>query len=216
MYHHVSFGDRVLPLARHRIPYSLKEFEFHVPGPSIFTGFTGMFAALGGLTAGPDPNWVRFLDERVRGLVDNRVNPLNMSLLVVGSMTIDEVVLLLDSFTGNARMGARARIFHAHHGTPSDASCFIRAGVLSLLLNLEVLFLVSQYRSVPLRLLDQFYATIGRMMGSDASDHLRGLYYPGTAVYQLRHSMRLLLAAYTATPALCDQTEHLLFTSLFV
>lgn len=175
-----------------------------------------MLAALGGLAAGPDPNWVRFLGERVQGLVDNRVNPLNMSLLVVGSMTIDEVVLLLDSFTGNTTMGARARIFHAHHGTPPDASCFIQAGVLSLLLNLEVLFLVSQYRSVPLLLLDQFYVTIGRMMGSDASDTLRCLYYPGTAVYQLRHSMRLLLAAYTATPALCDQTEHLLFTSLFV
>lgn len=216
MYTHVSFGDRVLQLAPHRIPYSLTEFEFDPPGPSIFTGFTGMLAALGGPAGGADPNLIRFLDERVRGLVDNRVNPLNMSLLVVEPMTIDEVALLLDTFAGNTVMGARARVLHGNLGSPTDASCFIRAGVLSLLLNLEVLFFVSPNRSVPLLLLEQFCATIGSLMGSNFSDTLRDLYLPGTAVSQLRSSMRHLLGAYTSTPDSRDLAERLLFRPFLI
>ena len=216
MYTHVSFGDRVLLLAPHRISLPLTEFEFDQPGPSIFANFGGMVAALGGPAAAADPAWVQFLDERVRGLVDNRVNPLNMALLVVKPMTIDEVVLLLDNFTGNTVMGARARVFHGNHGSPTDASCFIRVGVLSLLLNLEVLFFVSPDRSVPLLLLEQYFSTIRLMMGSDFSDALRDTYHPGTAARQLRTSMRHFLLTYTSTPASRDLAERLLFTSLLV
>jgi len=205
---YVSFGDMIKPHATARLDLPLTGYAFHPPGPSIFNGFAGIAALL----VGAFPAWVAFLDERVRGLTEDRLNPLNNPLLRVGSMTIDEVVMLLDHFTGDGALGARARLAHIRLGTPTNASCIVYHGILELLLNLEVFVIVCPYRSAPIHLLYQYYVICALLVSAEtATDARNRILLPGTAVHVLHTWVQAMMHQCVSTGDGLDRIERLAF-----
>jgi len=209
---HVGFGDVIKPLATARLDLPLTGYAFHPPGPSIFAGFAGIAALL--TPTGAPPAWVAFLDVRGRGLTEDMLNPLNNPLLRVGSMTIDEVVMLLDHFAGGGALGARARMAHTRLGTPTNASCIVYHGILELLLNLEVFVIVCPYRSAPIRLLYQYYVICALLVNEETATNARNrILLPGTPVHVLHTCVRTIMHQCVSTGDGLDRIERLAFVT---